>query len=224
MCHVSGRSAAAHDGLIGRSTGWGVNFFRALPSRRTEWVMSIDRITPYLPLVALLTWAAVTDVRERRIPNWLTLTVLLSGLAQSCTRWALIPLSQSLYGLLVAFAVGIVLYALGARGGGDVKLLSGIGAWIGVRPVLWVFAAAAIVSLVVVLVQCAIQGKLGLLFRNTAVTLLAVVNVRRLGAEHVLDTGRHSRSIDRPLPNAVPLLIATIAVVLWTGGRMWSGS
>jgi len=179
--------------------------------------MSNDRIALYLPLVVLLVGAAVTDLRERRIPNWLTLTVLATGLAQSCTRWALIPWSQSLYGVAVAFGLGILLYVLGARGGGDVKLLTGIGAWVGVTPVLWVFATAAIVSLVVVLVQCALQRKLGSLFRNTGVTLLALANVRRLGAEHVLTTGRTARSIDRPMPNAVHVLIATVAVVAWLG-------
>ena len=145
--------------------------------------MSIDRIALLLPLVALLVGAAITDLRQRRIPNWLTLTVLVTGLAQSCTAWHLITLRQSLYGVALGFALPFLLYIVGGRGAGDVKLLAGIGAWIGPMPVLWVFAAAAIVSLVVALAQSAWQRKLGELFRNTGVTLLAVANVRRLGAK-----------------------------------------
>lgn len=185
--------------------------------------MSIDRMALYLPLVMLLAWAAVTDVRERRIPNWLTLTVWMTGLAQSCSPWALIPLRQAIYGSLIGFGLEFLLYIVGGRGAGDVKLLAGIGAWIGATPVLWVFAAAAIVSLIVVLVQCAVQHKLGALFRNTGVTLMALANVRRLGAEHVIETGKGHQSIARPMPNAVHKLVATVGVVAWLGGR-WSGS
>ena len=40
-----------------------------------------------IPMLGLLTWAAATDIRARRIPNWLTASLALSGLAQSWT-WA----------------------------------------------------------------------------------------------------------------------------------------
>ena len=36
----------------------------------------------HAPLAAALAWATVTDVRARRIPNWLTFGLLLTGLLQ----------------------------------------------------------------------------------------------------------------------------------------------
>ena len=108
-----------------------------------------------------------------------------------------------------------LLYAVGGRGAGDVKLMAGIGSWLGPWPVVWVFAAAAIVSLIVVLAQSAAQGKLGALLHNTVLMLLNAIHVRHLGAAHVIDTGRRLKSIDKPMPNAVHVLIATVAVLAW---------
>jgi prepilin peptidase CpaA len=98
----------------------------------------------YVPLLALVATAAVTDLRARRIPNWLTLTVAVAGLAQSLTPFALTRFPQSLLGLLAGFAATFVLYILGGRGAGDVKLTAGIGAWLGPAAVLLVLAAAAV--------------------------------------------------------------------------------
>ena len=53
----------------------------------------------YVPLLALLGVAAVTDFRRRRIPNWLTSTVALAGIAQSLSPLALTSVFQSLAGI-----------------------------------------------------------------------------------------------------------------------------
>jgi len=172
-------------------------------------------LAPYVPLLALVATAAVTDVRARRIPNWLSLTVALAGVAQSLTPLAVTTVSQSLFGLLAGFVATFLLYILGGRGAGDVKLTAGIGAWLGPIAVLIVLAAAAVVSLVMVLAQSVATGKLLLLFRNTRLMLTNVMNVQRLGPKHVIETGRAVKSIDRPLPNAVSMLIATAGVVVW---------
>lgn len=173
----------------------------------------------YLPLLALLGVAAVTDFRARRIPNWLTLTVALAGIAQSLTPIATTTPFQSFGGLVIGFALTFVVYAVGGRGAGDVKLMAGIGAWLGIWPVVWVFAAAAIVSMVVAVVQSVVTGKFSALVHNTGVMLLGVLNAKTLGKEHVIETGRGCRSIDKPMPNAVNVLIATVAVVMWVAAR-----
>jgi prepilin peptidase CpaA len=104
---------------------------------------------------------------------------------------------------------------LGGRGAGDVKLTAGIGAWLGPWPVLIVLAAAALVSLVSAVGLSAARGRLRQLFQSTGVMLISLLNVRRLGAQSVVDTGRRAGSIDRPLPNAVSVLVATVCVVVW---------
>ncbi|MEA2708954.1 MAG: prepilin peptidase CpaA [Phycisphaerales bacterium] len=177
--------------------------------------MSWETMVVYAPLLALVATAAITDCRARRIPNWLTLTVALTGLGQSVTPWAVTTPTDSIYGLLAGFAVTFLLYSVGGRGAGDVKLTAGIGAWLGPKPVLIVLAAAAVVSLMLALGQSIARRRVGELFRNSGLMLLSLLHVRRLGAQHVLETGQRTGERDRPLPNALSMLVATACVVMW---------
>jgi prepilin peptidase CpaA len=168
----------------------------------------------YLPLAALLFWAAVGDCRSRRIPNWLTLPLAVAGILQSfCSVHTATP-GQALLGFAAGFALTIVLFALGALGGGDVKLLAAVGAWIGPQRVFAVFLVAAVIGMLMVLAQAARQGRLRVLFRNSAAVAINLVHVRDLGVEHARRTGQSCRSVDEPLPYAVPVLAAVLLLLL----------
>lgn len=172
------------------------------------------RLLMLMPMFAMLVVAAIGDLRTRKIRNWLTFGLLISGIAQSFTASHTVTPTQSMLGMLVGFSLTFVLFALGALGGGDVKLLAGVGAWIGPMPVLAVFLAAAVVGMVIVLAQCAVQGRLTTLFRNSALLVINLAHTSDLGMHHVSQTGKSCRSVDKPLPYAVPVLIATALVVL----------
>src|SRR5690554_5642960 len=115
--------------------------------------MTLTTLLPVLPLLAMLVCAAAVDLRSRRIPNVLSFTLALSGLAQSFLFGQAIGVgpTQAIAGLAVGFALTFILFALGAMGGGDVKLMAGVGAWIGPTGVLAVFAVAAVVGMGIVL-------------------------------------------------------------------------
>ena len=51
------------------------------------------------------------------------------------------------------------------------------------------------------------------LFRNSALITANFACASELGLEQAIDTGRACRSISRPLPYAVPVLIATLVVL-----------
>jgi prepilin peptidase CpaA len=186
--------------------------------------LSWQNLALYAPLLVLVGYAALTDLRVRRIPNWLTLTVALAGVIQAFTPLAVTTAKDSLLGLLVGFGVTFLLYIMGGRGAGDVKLSAGIGAWLGPWPVILVMMVAAVVSLLVALGTSAARGKLRDLFRSSSLMLINLVHVRRLGARHVIESGQTgqtgSNTIFRPLPNAVSMLLGTVAVVIWiSAGR-----
>jgi prepilin peptidase CpaA len=165
------------------------------------------------PLMAMLFIAAVLDWRHRRIPNWLTFLMTLSGIAGSFLAGHVASPGQAMLGMLVGFAIPFVLFAMGALGGGDVKLLAGTGAWLGPIIVVKIFLAAAVVGMVIVLIQSAKQKRLSVLFRNSAVLGVSLINIESIGADAVCETGKACRSIERPLPYAVPVLIAAIIVI-----------
>ncbi|QOV89266.1 A24 family peptidase [Humisphaera borealis] len=175
---------------------------------------------PYAPLLALLVWAAIVDVRHRLIRNWLTASLVIGGLMQSCFAGGTISPWQSLLGILTAFALLILPFALGAVGGGDLKLMAGIAAWVGPVPVIAIFLAEKVIGLGIVLVQASAAGRLRELFRNSAVLAVNIAHVNSLGVEHTQETGRQFRSIDRPLPYAVPTLVATAMYLLYTVGGL----
>jgi prepilin peptidase CpaA len=168
----------------------------------------------YIPLLALLVTATVTDLRARRIPNWLSFAMILAGLLQSFLSVRTVTPGASALGLLAGFALTFILFALGALGGGDVKLMAGVGAWVGPGPVVAVFAITAIIGMVIVLTQATMQGRLRTLLTNTTLLTINLVHLQDVGLEHAQATGRSCRSVDRPLPYAVPVLLAVLLMLV----------
>lgn len=87
-------------------------------------------VTRTLTLVVLVTVAALCDLKSARIPNVLTVAGCGVGLALRVPAGAE-GMADGFLGLLAAFAVGLPLFSLGALGGGDVKLLAAVGAFLG---------------------------------------------------------------------------------------------
>ena len=112
------------------------------------WQILLGEKASLYVLAGLLATAVFTDLRSRRIPNWLVLTGIALGFAFQLfavegdglfARWfgAVGPL-QALYGLLAGFAMFLPFYLLRAMGAGDVKLVAMLGVWFGLRPMLGV--------------------------------------------------------------------------------------
>ncbi len=91
--------------------------------------------------------AAIYDVRYRRIPNWLNVSGVLLGIALNTFLYQGLPgLVFSLKGLILAFGIYVVLYALHAMGAGDVKLMAAIGAIVGWENWFGIFIVTAVVG------------------------------------------------------------------------------
>jgi prepilin peptidase CpaA len=80
--------------------------------------------------IALLI-AAFTDLRRRQIDNWLTAAIALGAPLFWFAMGLSLPEIGWQIGIAIAsFAVLAGLFALGAMGGGDVKLLTALALWI----------------------------------------------------------------------------------------------
>jgi len=98
-------------------------------------------LVPGLVLAVLLACATWTDLRSRRIPNVLVCCGLLAGLALQTSvtpggglfsvPFGAIGLLWSVAGIAVGLLMLLPMYALGAMGAGDVKLLAMIGGFLG---------------------------------------------------------------------------------------------
>jgi prepilin peptidase CpaA len=85
-----------------------------------------------LALLLILTlWIAWGDVRTRRIPNYLTLGIVFTGLAYQLGFHGWPGLLEGFLGMLLGFALLILPYIWGGMGAGDVKALAALGTWLG---------------------------------------------------------------------------------------------
>lgn len=108
--------------------------------------------------IAIGSAACVTDWRTRRIPNVLTLGAALAALLFHSMAPAGIGFTSSLSGWLVGAAVMFVPFVLRGLGGGDVKLLAAIGAWVGPGNAFWVGMYTGMVGAVLSIVVAAYYG------------------------------------------------------------------
>lgn len=108
---------------------------------------SLQYILLGLLAVALLT-AAFTDLKSRRIANWLNLGVALGAplfwLASGLAVWP--DMAMQLGVAVATFMVLSVLFALKAMGGGDVKLLTALALWIAPAHFLKLLVVMALVG------------------------------------------------------------------------------
>jgi len=101
-----------------------------------------------IALAIALLIAAFTDLRSRSIANWLTAGIALAAplfwWASGLSPWPGMALQLGL-GLAV-FAALAGLFALGAMGGGDVKLLTALALWLPWLPFLKLVVAMALIG------------------------------------------------------------------------------
>ena len=159
--------------------------------------------------VALLGWAAVSDVRARRIPNAVSGTLLLLGLLAAAVGVAGGTLGTAAAALAVGLALWLPFHLIGMLGAGDVKLFAAGAAWLTPFAALRGAAWAAILG-----------GLLGVLWMGYARG--AGFTLARLGLAM-----RQPELLREPLPavagrdGRVPYGVAMVAALLFEAARLW---
>jgi len=111
-------------------------------------------------VVAFALTAAVCDVRSGIIPRQLTLFGLLCGLLIHAIVGGF---ASALIAAVVGFAVGLTFFQLGAIGGGDVKLITALGALLGLKSWMVAMEVAVMMAALMALLEVTRRG----LFRRT---------------------------------------------------------
>jgi|SRR5690242_20573701 len=93
--------------------------------------------TIWLFTFALTLVAACTDLRDRKIPNWLTVPGIFAGIALNSYLRGWHGTRTSIEGAGLALLVMLPLVLLRALGAGDWKLMGAVGAFLG--PILFPF-------------------------------------------------------------------------------------
>ena len=110
-------------------------------------------------LIILIILAIYFDLTQKKIPNFLTLPVMLWGLLSYTYLNQFDGLLFSLYGLLLGIGLFIIPFALGGMGGGDVKLLGAIGALKGMEFIFFATIYTAICGGIIAIIYMAFKGQ-----------------------------------------------------------------
>ena len=85
----------------------------------------------WIALPFILAFACYGEIRERRIPNWLTLGAIALGVGAAVIEGGVEGLKDSALGLAIAGGLFLPFCLLGVVGGGDMKRMAAVGAIVG---------------------------------------------------------------------------------------------
>lgn len=142
-------------------------------------------------LCAGLGTAALIDMRQRRIPNVVTVSTAAAGLALAATGISEVTLMSSLAGLALGLAMMLPAHVLGATGAGDVKLFAAAGTLLGSGRMVPAFLCMAVAGGVLALAIAWYRGRIGRTVK-LALTLLARPSQVKAVAESQVEHNRFS--------------------------------
>lgn len=168
----------------------------------------------HIALAASVAVAGLIDLRCRRVPNWLTLSLAVAGVAAAVVRPDL-SLGGSVTGLGIGLAIPFVLFALGMLGAGDAKLLAAIGAWMGPVGIIWVMLLSGVAGGLLALATAATQGQLRPALRNVAFVGASLLTTRRTNWVSATDAARSEEAQKRvTLPYAFAIFVGLVSTQL----------
>lgn len=160
-------------------------------------------------LTLLVCTAAWLDGSAGRIPNRLTVTGLAAALLLRAPL-GLDVLTRGLAGAGIALLIALVFYALRAIGGGDVKLLAGVGAFLGSAHIVGAFALIAVLGAALAIVSVIRKGVFPLLLFNTLDLVKSLASFGQAGQRRRLES-----SAALTVPYGIPIALGTL--IWWFG-------
>jgi prepilin peptidase CpaA len=169
------------------------------------------QLGPWIPAILLAICAGVLDWRYRRIPNWLTVSGLVAGMAVNGILLGWSGLKLALLGALLGLGLMLPFVLLRSLGAGDWKLAGALGACLGARQLISVLVGTILLAGIMALAVVVWTGRLRQTFQNIAHMLAAFFSLRMPAFEV---------SLDNPESAKIPFGVAmAAAVVVYGVGR-----
>ena len=163
----------------------------------------------YVAALCIAVVAAACDLRSRRIPNLLTFGAALAALAYHAVTGGPWALASSAGGWFVGAIIFLIPFALRGLGGGDLKLLAALGAWIGPQDALWLALYTGVAGGVMAVIVALYYGYLRRALRNV---WLLLCHLRVAGLQAMPDLTLDGSSAPK-LAYALPILMGMVGVV-----------
>ena len=164
-----------------------------------------------LILVPGILWASWIDYSQRRVPNWLNGSLIVSGFLVQAWFFGLAGLGAGLGGLLVGFGVLIVPWLMHGMGAGDVKLMAAIGVWFGPIMTFYSFALGATIGGVAAMVMIVSTRRLRHACANLNIIFVKCLNPKLLFDE--FGSAKSFGETSQLLPYGVPLTAGSLIIL-----------
>lgn len=166
-------------------------------------------------VTVVLVVAAVIDGMILKVPNWLTFPFIICGWLHWTMESGMGGLGWSLAGTFVGMMLLLVLRNVGGMGAGDVKLLAGVGAWLGAVVTLKAFAATAVVGGVMAAVMILMSGNW---FKHYAMARQILEEWKTIkNPTKLAEIARERKPSMKLLPYGIPMAIGSIAYFAFAG-------
>ena len=159
--------------------------------------------------------AAYIDGKQLRVPNWLTFPMVLSGLAWNAWAAGWDGFTMALAGMAVGLACLLPLYSVGGMGAGDVKLMAGVGAWLGASTTFSAFCVSAIVGAVMALWMVWRRKDFVHHYANFLTILSEFAHIKNPRQLSQIAAERKPRML--LLPYGIPICVGSIAYFFYAG-------
>jgi prepilin peptidase CpaA len=176
---------------------------------------AIARSWPIWLLTAVLIIAAVIDGWKLKVPNWITVPLIVGGWVYSTVYFGWAGLGWSLLGTCVGLALLLPAYAIGGMGAGDVKLLAGVGAWVWSTTTVYAFCVSAVIGGVIAIAMVLWRRSWHHHFYQFWTIADEIMEIRDPVALSTIAAKRKSSML--LLPYGIPIAIGTIAYFACAG-------
>lgn len=145
------------------------------------------KLGAWIPAILLALIAGWTDWRTRRIPNWLTVSGAVAGLAVQTMLAGWPGAKSALVGMLLGLGLLLPFVLIRSLGAGDMKLVGAVGACFGPEKLIRILIATILVEGVIAMALVTRKGRLGQTLRNMAHIAGSLLMLRVPGPAYSLD-------------------------------------
>ncbi len=159
--------------------------------------------------------AAYIDGRQLRVPNWITFPMVLTGLAYNASGGGWDGFNMALAGMAVGLLCLLPLYSVGGMGAGDVKLMAGMGAWMGASITFSAFCVSAVVGAIMAVWMVWRRGDFLHHYANFLTILSEFAHIKDPRQLSQIAAERKPRML--LLPYGIPICVGSIAYFFYAG-------
>ena len=173
-------------------------------------------------LLAACVVATATDLRSMRIPNWLTLPLLVAGITRGGLVGGLAGTGDAVAGAVFAGFVFIGAYIFAGGGAGDAKLMMALGSWLGLDPSVVLVITVTVSGFLLAMYLTVARGGL----RDVPLMIFHGLLLNRVGFANLLSGkagAASSRGLEEPTSGKrpkhwfpyAPAILAGTAAACW---------